>query len=217
MLANTLIKILKYFWRFFYNCSLTKDFCRFIRVQKPFVKYLGPNQKRSLEYIEIAITYACSLKCFNCAASCRYAPSNTHMTIGQIEKFIEESIDNKIRWKRIHIMGGEPTLNPHFFEILGLLLKYKKNFSPNTHLRLFTNGFGGKCNDILSKVPREIEIYNTSKESNKQHFMLYNNAPKDLLRYKFADYSSGCWIIGYCGIGLTPFGYLLSLCPWWGY
>ena len=180
---------------------------RYIRVQKPITKLFGPEYTRSREFIEIDITYRCNLKCINCNRSCRQAPSNEQMTVEQIQNFIKESIDNNVKWERIRVMGGEPTLHPNIFEILNLLLEYKKGYSPDTCIELVTNGFGKIVNDILSKVPKEIEIENSSKESKVQLFDPFNMAPKDSIVYKYADYSNGCQVISVDGIGLTPYGY----------
>ncbi len=180
---------------------------RWLRVQKLPTKLLGPKHARSRESIEIDITYHCNLKCINCNRSIRQAPSQDQMTIEQIEKFINESIENKITWKRIRVLGGEPTLHPNIHEILDLLLKYKHSHSPKTCIQIFTNGFGDKINRVLSKISKEIIIENSSKNSGGQLFLPFNISPKDSILYKFADYSNGCWVSFFCGIGLTPYGY----------
>jgi len=180
---------------------------RYIRVQKPVTKLFGPQYRRSRKFIEIDITYRCNLRCNNCDRSCRQAPTNEQMSVEQIQKFIKESVDNNVKWERIRVMGGEPTLHPDIFEILNLLLEYKRNYSPGTRIELCTNGFGKFVNDVLSKVPKEIEVVNTSKESEVQPFYLFNLAPKDSLRYRYADYTNGCQVISVDGMGLTPYGY----------
>jgi hypothetical protein len=190
-----------------YNKIKRRRIYRFIRVQKPVTKLFRPEYTRSRKYIEIDITYRCNLKCINCNRSCRQAPTNEQMTVEQIQKFIKESIDNNVNWERIRVMGGEPTLHPNVIEILNLLLEYKKKYSPDTCIELDTNGFGKIVNDVLSKVPKEIEIENTSKKSELQLFYLFNMAPKDSIRYNYADYSSGCQVISVDGFGLTPYGY----------
>lgn len=159
--------------------------------------------------ITIDITYACNLKCINCNRSCRQAPSNEHMSIEKINRFIEESIDNNAKWEKIWIQGGEPTLHPDIFKILQLLLGYKKNYSPHTKIEIFSNAYGEKVNDILAQIPKEINIRDDAfkKSEIQPQFCDFNIAPRDLIHYKFADYSWGCWITYGCGIGLTPFGY----------
>lgn len=179
----------------------------FLRIQKPLTKLFGKKYKRSREFIEIDITYKCNKKCMNCNRSCKQAPSDDYLKVNQIKKFINESINKKIKWKRIRLVGGEPTLNPDIKEILKELLKYKKKYSQKTEIQLTTSGFGKKVNKILSTIPKEIEIENSSKKISSKFFHPFNIAPKDCKMYRYADYSNGCYITSVCGIGLTPYGY----------
>lgn len=179
----------------------------FIRLQKFVTRFRGAIRRRSRGRIQLDITYACNLRCFNCNRSCSQAVSNDQMSIAQIKKFIRESIENNTLWERIDITGGEPALHPDIFIISQLLLEYKKDHSPQTLIRLYSNGYGKHVNTILSKIPKGIEVFNTSKKSPSVEFYPFNVAPKDLPHYKFADYSTGCFTIIHCGIALTPFGY----------
>lgn len=202
----------KYFLRlaekFILKYETLKRVCFFIIAQKPITKLFGPIFTRNTNIIELDLTYACNLNCINCVRSCRQAPSNVGMGVGQIKKFINESIDNNKEWEKIRVMGGEPTLHPDIFEILDLLLEYKRSHSLNTCIEIVTNGYGEKQKDILSKVPKEVKIVDTSKKSEVQEkFFAFNIAPRDLIYYKFVDYSMGCRAISVCGMGLTPFGY----------
>lgn len=178
------------------------------RVKKGVTKILGPLYKRSRDHLEIDITYYCNLKCYDCNRSCAQAPTNEHITAEQIKKLIKESISNNVQWKRIGILGGEPTLHPQLFEILNLLLDYKKIFSPKTQILLVTNGYGERVKETLSKIPKEIEIRDTRKTSIIQpYFRSFNVAPIDQPGYRNADYSNGCQVMSTCGMGLTPYGY----------
>lgn len=159
--------------------------------------------------IEIEIITDCNLKCFNCNRSCRQAPSTEYMTLEQIEKFINESIKLKKKWKEIRILGGEPTLHNNIFEICSLLLDYKKNYSSKTLISLASNGYGDIVNNILSKIPENIYIINASKHGIEQKFDSFNLAPIDLEEFKnnAIDYSNGCSTPEYAGIALTRYGY----------
>lgn len=180
---------------------------RFMRLQKPATRLLGPRYIRSQKRIQIDITYRCNIKCFNCDRSCRQAPSNERMTVEQIQRFVQETIDKNVEWEQIRILGGEPTLHPDILEILDILLAYKKSQSHDICLQLSTNGFGGEVNSTLSKVPKGIEIIISPKKSRTQLFYPFNIAPKDSMIYKYANYSNGCFRISGVGIGLTPYGY----------
>jgi hypothetical protein len=180
----------------------------FWRVKKPVTAILGPQYRRSRQYIEIDITYACNLNCYNCNRSCEQAPTGEHMTPAQIELFIKESIAADYRWKRIRLLGGEPTVHKQFFEILDLVRAYRDEHSPGTIIEVITNGHGDKVNRAIAKIPSDVVINNTSKETKVQpHFGSFNVAPEDVPDYEDADYRNGCWVIENCGMALGPNGY----------
>lgn len=189
---------LKYRFLFFY---------RFLRVQKFVTKYLGVQYKRSRDYIEIDITYHCNLHCYNCNRSSTQAPEKLHIKIEKIKDFVDESINLKKYWNRIRVLGGEPTLHPEFLVIIDELLRYKK-FCPKVIIEVVTNGHGEKVNDIIKKIPKEIWVENSNKDSVIQpEFGPFNLAPIDEKKNLFVDYSNGCAIMSDCGMGLTPMGY----------
>lgn len=181
----------------------------FVRSQSLITKLFGPRYIRNPKRIEINITYRCNLGCPNCTVSCGQgqAPSNIDMTVEQIQRLIQESIDKDVKWYEMRVIGGEPTLHPNFFEILRELLEYKRNHSPRTRISLSTNGYGQMVRDNLSKVSKEVVIIDSSKESKTQLFYRFNMAPKDSIWYKYADYSNACYVTALCGTSLTPFGY----------
>jgi hypothetical protein len=129
------------------------------------------------------------------------------MTVEQIQKFVQESIDKNIKWQRIRVLGGEATFHPNLLEILNVLLEYKKSFSHNTIVELVTNGCGEKVKKTLSILPEGVSVDNTYKTTAYQAFQPFNIAPKDIPKYSEADFSNGCFISAFCGIGLTRYGY----------
>jgi len=188
---------------------LALDLYQFVRAQSVIVRFLGRQFQRSQEYVEMDITYKCNLKCANCNRSCAQLPSRIEMSVEQVEKFIQESIENRVYWKRIRILGGEPTLHSRFFDIIELLLHYRKNFNPDVRLVLCTNLFGNKVKDIIGRLPEEVSIKSTVKTSPVNLFRPFNMAPVDTWYNRFSDYSCGCRIIEDCGLGLTPSGYYM--------
>lgn len=96
----------------------------------------------NLNCIELIITYCCNRQCYNCQAMVRQAPSKDAMTVEQIKKFICETVEEKIKWNTIRIMGGEPTLHPNIEEIVRLLCEYRIQYSVNTKIVIVTNGYG---------------------------------------------------------------------------
>jgi uncharacterized Fe-S cluster-containing radical SAM superfamily protein len=203
-LKATKKRLLFYLWRIE---QFFKNTWWFLRIQRPFTLLLGSAYKRNHDSIEIDITRRCNLKCLNCDMSCTQAPGNEDMDIKQIQKFIKDNINNNIRWKRIRILGGEPLLHPQILEIIRLLVEYKHRYSPDVHIQVVTNGFGKKVNELISRLPKNVEIENSSKGSIFQSFKPFNIAPGDCLSYRYADYSNGCRVLYDCGVGLTPHGY----------
>ncbi len=181
---------------------------RTLRVARWTTRLLGFEFDRALRKIEIDITYACNLRCFNCNRSCTQAPTPERMTLEQIDRFVRESVDAGIRWERIRLLGGEPMLHPQLRAILQLLLWYRDQYSPNTVIEITTNGYGEKVRSALREISPEIQIRNTRKERGLQpFFQTFNVAPKDLRNYRHADFRNACGISHKCGIGLTPYGY----------
>ena len=148
------------------------------------------------------------MRCNNCDALVPQAPSKEKMTLDDIKFFVQESIKNNKNWEHIRILGGEPTLHKQLSEILQELIYYKKNYSPDTRIQLVTNGYGKAVQRILERIPKEIEIENSQKQSNVQPtFSPINLAPIDDEKQKDNDFSKGCWIPSLCGITLDMHGY----------
>jgi hypothetical protein len=125
----------------------------------------------------------------------------------RIVDFIDESLERAIEWKRIRILGGEPTLHSQFEEILYQFSRYKSAF-PRCRMEVVTNGHGRHVKRKLLQVPPFFHIENTMKESDIQPFFYsFNLAPKDNPRHRNTDFTNGCSNIVDCGIGLTPTGY----------
>lgn len=197
-------------WQVFLTNTKEKILCftRPIRTKKWVTKILGKQYKRSRQFIQLDITYDCTLKCLNCNRSCGQAQSNDHLTLEQIEKFIKESKENNIKWEVIDILGGEPTIHSQILEIINLLLKYKKEFSKKTLIQLYTNGHGEKVVEVLKKIPDNIHVINSAKDTSVHtFFQSFNVIATDNPKFKNIDYSNGCRVISVCGLGLTPYGY----------
>jgi hypothetical protein len=124
-----------------------------------------------------------------------------------VEAFIEGSIATRTGWKRIRLLGGEPTLHSRLFDIVEMLVRYKRHQNPDVRLVLCTNDHGFQVKRILSQLPEDIEIKSALKSSRTPLFRPFNRAPRDSIRYRCSDYSCGCRILEDCGIGLTPSGY----------
>ena len=186
---------------------LLLDLWQAIRCQRPVVKCLGRPFSRSRRRVEIDITYRCNMRCPNCNRSCGQAPALIDMPVAQVDAFLRASVGAGIRWERIRLLGGEPTLHPRLTSILNLLNDYRTQHNPGLRLVIGTNGHGRRVRQILSTLPSHVVIKNTFKTSRPRLFRPFNQAPVDARRYRFADFASGCRIIEDCGLGLTPQGY----------
>ena len=188
---------------------LLLDAYQFARAQSLVANRFGRQFHPSRDYVEVDITYKCNLKCINCNRSCTQAPSNLEMPVADVEAFIKQSIEKEIAWKRIRILGGEPTLHSRIFDIIDLLINYQKTCNPSVRLVLGTNFFGNHVHRVLEQLPDAITLKSTLKSSRVNLFKPFNMAPVDTRFNRFSDYSCGCRIIKECGLGLTPSGYYM--------
>lgn len=180
---------------------------RRLRILRPVTRMFGPQYVRSRDAIEIDITYACNLRCTNCNRSVTQAPEKAQLEIARIRDFVNESIAAGKRWRRIRVLGGEPTLHPQFFEIIDLLLSYRAH-EPGCRIQVVSNGHGEHVKAMLARLPAEVDIENSGKHGNFQPaFGAFNLAPADDPAFRHADFVNGCSIMTGCGMGLGIGGY----------
>ena len=173
------------------NITLTRlalDFGQAIRCQRPVVRALGRPYARSRRRVEIDITYRCNLRCPNCNRSVAQAPAAIDMSVAQIKAFIEDSVAADIRWERIRLLGGEPTLHPELSAILTLLETYRHGHNPSLRIVICTNGNGPQVRKALSALPPKVVIKNTFKKDRQRLFRPFNLAPRDLRRHRYAEF-----------------------------
>lgn len=166
----------------------------------------------NLNQIEIDITYECNLKCINCNRSSTQAPIKEGMSIGQIERFVNESTQLEKKWKLINLLGGEPSIHKDFIPIVKLILnEYIIPYSPETILQITSNGFGELVQRRLSELPKHpnliIDYASFKDERIIPYFSPFNDAPIDKTDGGSKEYFKGCWVTSYCGIGLNQMGY----------
>ena len=156
--------------------------------------------------VEIEITTTCNMNCYNCSRAVRQAPSNESMSISQIEQFIKESIELNWNWEKIVLTGGEATLHPKILDIFETIKRYKE-VHPSCVIIILTNGHGAEVKKVLSALPGWVKVVNSGKDSIIHEFTAFNLAPNDFEKYRKADFSKGCLVTEYCGLGLTRYGY----------
>lgn len=183
---------------------------RIWRVGRVATRLFGPQFRRSRRRIELNITFACNLRCVNCDRSCQQAPTSMHMSLRQVQTFIEESIATGYKWDDIVLIGGEPTIHPDFLKIVEALRQYRNLHAPLARIVVFTNGYGTKVNQMIESLPVDVVVENSQKDGATpivSYHRSFNIAPVDLPVYRNADYRNGCWITQQCGIALGPSGY----------
>src|ERR1044072_6471890 len=94
------------------------------------------------KHIELEINTACDLACFACDRMSDVASKGVpNMTVKQVRRFVDESLDEKWEWERIRLLGGEPTIHPQFREMASLLMEYRR-YHPRVFLQVLSNGRG---------------------------------------------------------------------------
>src|SRR5262245_34779076 len=105
-----------------------------IRYGCPYDCGLCPDHEQHSCLALVEVTDHCNLTCPIC-----YASSGTHReahrSLEQIERMLDAVVANEREPDVVQISGGEPTLHPDFFEVLGIAKS-----RPIRHLMVNTNG-----------------------------------------------------------------------------
>ncbi|KXN98025.1 radical SAM protein [Aequorivita aquimaris] len=123
----------------------------------PYDCGLCPDHEQHSCLTIIEVTDRCNLTCPTCYAGS--SPTyGRHRTLDEIKKMMDAVVRNEKEPDVVQISGGEPTIHPHFFEILD----YAKTL-PIKHLMLNTNGIRiAKEKDFAEKLKTyapDFEIY----------------------------------------------------------
>jgi hypothetical protein len=193
-----------WWWRVVYRLLAV---WRHWRIQHTVTRWLGPQYRRSRDLIEIDITYLCNLHCLNCNRSVHQAREASHMPLEMVSRFVDESVARGKVWRRIRVLGGEPTLHPQFPQIIETLTTYSRRH-PDCIVEVVTNGHGPRVAEALASLPEDVWVDNSAKTGRVQPtFGPFNLAPRDDPKYRGADFSNACAVARDCGVGLTPMGY----------
>jgi len=162
-----------------------------------------------MQYIEFDVTNACNLKCNNCTRRCDIFPRNDFIDLPSLYRFLDDAIFFPFR--RIVIMGGEPTLHPEIETICSEVKKvcdYKRNCTPI----IVTN-----CHDPKSvEFVDELTGFDVRKEpktkikkgggARPQDFWTMNVAPIDFEEFQDVPFHMGCKQMNRCGFQRSVYG-----------
>ena len=195
---------------------------------RAYIKQTGAHVKivhiQQYHFINLHLTDVCNLKCYGCNRYCDSAPSSDRMTIGQVRRFVNESIDTAWPWVELRLAGGEPCLHPEFEEILSEISRLKRHL-PNMVVKVLTNGKGKRVNDRLKMVPDDFLTPRSTPQKDKSRPVEVDGIERDIIPEfgnvflapvdrieSIGPVISTCQIHGTCGIELTRYGYVPCGC-----
>ena len=120
----------------------------------------------------IAVTTYCNLKCKYCFADDMICESHQNITIDQLRAIL--GWISQTPMNHVGIIGGEPTLHPHFDEILKEINQYCREL--HTDATLFTNGI--YLDQWIQYIGNDIGI------------LINYNAPDEMLTEQFTKLSN---------------------------
>jgi hypothetical protein len=141
---------------------------------------------------------------------CTQAPFDGDLSPADIEVFLLDSIRHKHNWGMITIHGGEPVLNPWIYDIVRLLVEYRK--SVGCKLWLLTNNSSPEIREKVSRISTRYEIplgistkigKNIDAYGNLIDYITVNYSPCDSGK----DYELGCFQTENCGVCYNYQGY----------
>jgi len=156
-------------------------------------------QSEWLNTIEFDLTTFCNLSCQDCAHACDKFPSKDSLRLEHVTRFVYDSIRQQKRWKKIGLLGGEPTLNPELKGILEVLYAYSR-WNPDCNVWMMTNGRNWPLTNELSIEYPWLNIVVNADHSYHHAFYV---SPID---ENFFHTNPRCEAL-HCGLGLGPYGF----------
>ena len=170
--------------------------------------------KPNMSWLELDITYVCGLNCHNCNRMTGIAPGRPeqNVTVGQIDRLIEDSIRLQYPWKEWFLVGGEPTTHPDLDAIISRIADYRSGHNPELRSTLATHGHGDKTQRRLAELATAfpfLQFLNSRKTGPIQpDFVAPCIAPVDLDPEWAANHRyEGCSVSGHCGISMNYRGF----------
>lgn len=134
VLISTDIAYYKESREFLKPSEMPREFNTPLRYGCPYDCGLCPDHEQHSCLTVLEITDSCNLACPVCYAESSPART-THRSMKDIEAMLDAVVRNEGEPDIVQVSGGEPTLHPHFFEILDAAKR-----RPIRHLMVNTNG-----------------------------------------------------------------------------
>ena len=115
---------------------------------------------QTLSVAELDIVNFCNLSCYACNRFMDSMPTKGMMSVEQVTRLVDESIELDWEWKELRVMGGEPTIHPQFVEVLNQILRLKEHNS-DLVLKVITNGSGKKVKERIKLIPEGYLVMNS--------------------------------------------------------
>lgn len=168
----------------------------------------------NMNWLELDITYVCGMNCRNCNRMTGIAPGRPEedMTVGQVEKLIEDSVRLRYPWQEWFLVGGEPTTHPDLDAIIERIAAYRATANPILKLTVATHGFGEYTKRRLEELATRFPFlqFLNSKKSGPVHtdFIAPCIAACDLdPAWARSHVYQGCSVSGHCGVSMNYQGF----------
>jgi hypothetical protein len=152
-----------------------------------------------LNTIEFDLTTFCNLSCQDCAHGCDKFPSKDYLSTKQVYEFVQESLARNKKWKKIGLLGGEPTEHRYLSTVLIMLREYYIIF-PDTNIWIMTNGINKQLIGEMQQIHPWLNIIINTDHS-YHHAFYVSPTDEGLL-----GSNTRCEAL-HCGVGLGPYGF----------
>lgn len=168
--------------------------------------------------MELDVVDFCNIGCRLCVRGCELKSPNIKrgmLSISDIRKFLEESESCNIKWNKLRIVGGEPTLHPDIIEIIDIINEYKDNHNKECQICFYSNGITEKTKNIIDILrPRVHKMCDTMTIGKKQikktecsterypNFYSPYIRPNDI-GLRSAVEIGYCFVLDGCGLGFS--------------
>ncbi len=135
-----------------------------------------------------------------------------NVTVAQIDKLVDDSVQLKYPWREWFLVGGEPTTHPDLDTIIRRIADYRAAHNPNLHLTLATHGHGELTQQRLAELSAQfpfLQFLNSRKTGPVQpDFVAPCVAPIDIdPAWAASHHYEGCSVSGHCGISMNFAGF----------